>query len=304
MERQLKYYSITRFIIFLIFLFSCRKDINISLLRKPQLVLHGYVAVGEPFTVTISRPTDPAIPDSLLPLKNAWVTLNENGVFKDSLLFNAQQKKYVSRSAKAEYGKTYTILAGAHGYPAAEAVATAPEPVPTVAIEHKVKSRITDYGEFLDDVTFSIQDPAGVNNYYIAALYPSDHFYPRLFCVYSTDPVIDRPNAEVLPSSINICINAKGILFNDQSFNGSLKKITISAWPKALETIKDSTGVYKPYLKKYTISKDFYKYFKHISSQDFELGIPYSYIPAIDIGNVTNGYGLFTIYSVTTDSLP
>lgn len=304
MTRQIKYYSISGSLIILMLLFSCRKDIHLVMPGKPQLVLHGYVGVGELFTVTIARPVDPVLPDSLRHLNSAWVTLYDNGVFKDSLLFDAQQKKYLSRSAKAEYDKTYTIRAGAHGYPTAEAVAIAPQPVPTVAIDHTIKARISDYGEFLDDVTFSIQDPAGINNYYIAALYPNA-FIPSLICVYSTDPVIDRPNADVLPSSINICLNAKGILFNDQSFNGSLKQVTISAWPKALETIKDDSGVvHKPYLKRYTISKEFYTYFKHISSQDFELGIPYSNIPATDIGNVTNGYGLFTIFSVTTDSLP
>jgi hypothetical protein len=305
MTRQLTYYGKPGSLIILMCLFSCTRVIDISLPRTPHLVLHGYVAVGEPFTVTIARPVDPVIHDTLLYMNNAWVTLYENGVFKDSLLFNAPQKKYISRSAKAEYGKNYTIRAGADGYPIAEAMATAPQPVPTVAIGHKTNARLSDYGELLDDVEFSIQDPGDVKNYYIAALYPSNHFSSTLICVYSTDPAIDRPQADALPAGINICINAKGFLFNDQSFNGSLKQITVSAWPKALESITDDSGfVHKPYLKRYTISQEFYKYFKYISSQDVELGIPYFNVPAVDIGNVTNGYGLFTIYSATTDSLP
>ena len=305
MTRQLRYYSKPGSLVFLMCLFSCTKVIDISLPRTPKLVLHGYVAVGEPFTVTIARPIDPVIPDTLLYLSSAWVTLYENGVFKDSLLFNAQQKKYISRSAKAVHGSYYTIRAGADGYPVAEAMATAPQPVPTVAIGHTKNARLSDYGELLDDVQFSFQDPGGVKNYYIAALYPSNHFSSSLICVYSTEPAIDRPQTDVLPSGVNICMNAKGILFNDQSFNGSLKQITISAWPKALESITDDSGfVHKPYLKRYTISQEFYKYFKYMSSQDYELGVPFMNVPAVDIGNVTNGYGLFTIFSVTTDSLP
>lgn len=305
MTRQISYYGKPGSLIFLMCLFSCTRVIDISLPRTPQLVLHGYVAVGEPFTVTIARPDDPDIPDSLLYMSSAWVTLYENGVFKDSLLFNAQQKKYISRSAIAEYGKSYTVQAGADDYTVAEATATAPQPVSTVAVIHKINARMSDYGEWLDDVQFSFQDPAEVKNYYIAALYPSNYFTSSLICVYSTDAAIDRPQTEVLPSAINVCMNAKGFLFNDQSFNGSLKQITISAWPKALESITDDSGfVHRPYLKRYTISQEFYEYFKYISSQDYEFGIPYFNIPAVDIGNVTNGYGLFTIFSANTDSLP
>lgn len=287
------------------FLFACTKTIDIASPHVPLLVIHGYEPVGERFTLTVARTAEEQIPDSQLYIKNAWVALYENDSFLDSLLYSPQQKKYIARQAIAEYGKVYKIKAGAPGYPVAEAVASAPDPVATVSISHTKNARLDETGRFLDDVQFSIQDPAGAKNYYLAALYPSNYFRSSLLCVYSTDAAIDRPQADVLPSNEHVCIDAKNILFNDQSFNGSLKTITISAWPQALESIRDdSGGIHKPYLKRSTVSEAFYKYIKYISSQDVEVGIPYFNVPATKIGNVTNGYGLFTIYSVTTDSLP
>jgi len=292
-------------LLLMICVFSCKKTIDIASPHVPQLVIHGYVPVGERFTLTVAKTISEQIPDSLLPVKNAWVALYENDNFIDSLLYSPQQKKYIARQAIAAYGKTYTIKAGAPGFPVAEATASAPDPVPTVSISHTKKARLDESGQFLDDVQFSIQDPAGVKNYYLAALYPSDYFTSSLLCVYSTDAAIDRPQADVLPSNENVCIDAKSILFNDQSFNGNLKKITISAWPAALESIRDNSGgMHKPYLKRSTVSEAFYKYIKYINSEDIEVGLPYFNVPATKIGNVTNGYGLFTIYSETTDSLP
>lgn len=285
-------------------LFSCTKTIDISSPHVPQLVIHGYIAVGDRFNITVGRTAEKTELDSQY-IKNAWVVLYENDVFLDSLLFNPQQKKYIAKQAIAAPGKTYTIKAGAPGYPVAEAVASAPDPVPTVSIAHIKNARLDEVGRFLDDVQFSMQDPAGVKNYYLAALYPSTHFTSTLLCVYSTDAAIDRPQADVLPSNENVCIDAKSILFNDQSFNGSLKKITISAWPKALESIRDNSGgIHKPYLKRYVVSEVCYKYIKYINSQDGEISLPYFNVPPNHIGNVTNGYGLFTVFSATTDSLP
>lgn len=305
MAKQIKYYSKWGLLIFLMCPFSCTKDIEIKLPSTPQLVLHSYMPVGESFSVIITRPSELNSTNEQQYVNNAWVLLYENGVFKDSLRFNAQQKKYTAPTDTVEYGKTYTIRAGADGYLTAEATATAPQPVPTVAFDHKKNARLSSAGEFLDDVSFSIQDRGDEKNYYIAALYPNNRFNGGLRCVYSIDPVIDRPQPDVLPINVNDCIRATDILFNDQSFNGSLKQITISAWPRELESVTDASGfVHKPYLKRYTISQDFYKYYKYIKSQDYELDLPYTNVPALDIGNVTNGYGLFTIFWVTTDSLP
>jgi hypothetical protein len=305
MAKRSTYFGKCGPLILLMCFFSCKKVIDLKLNRSPRLALHGYVAIGETFSATISISGDPANADNMLPLKTALVALYENGTFKDSLLYNPQQKKHVSRWAIAEYGKTYTIRAAADGYPSVEATDAAPAPVPTIAIAHKKNARLTDDGDFLDDVQFTIQDPGAVKNYYLTALYPSPHFPGSMPCVYSTDPVIDRPQSDVLPLNANSCINAKGFIFNDQSFNGSAKQITISARPEILRSFTDSSGfVHKPYLKRHTINEEFYTYYKHIMGKDFETGIPNSNVPATSIGNVTNGYGLFTIYSVTTDSLP
>ncbi|WP_205510167.1 DUF4249 family protein [Longitalea arenae] len=289
----------------LILLFSCSRTIDIALPHTQKLVIHGYIAVGDRFMVSIDRTVNTQMPDTQRYIKNAWVALYANDVFIDSLLFYPQEKKYISRQASAEPGKTYTIKAGAPGYPTAEATAAATAPVPTLSVSHIKNARLDDVGQFLDDVQFSFQDPAGVSNYYLTSLHASTHAGINLLCVYAADPAIDRKQADLLPTGEGKCIEPKLILFNDRSFDGTTKTITLSAWPRALETIRDDSGVvHKPYLKRYAISEVCYKYLKNISSQDYELGFPSLKVPATGIGNVNNGYGLFTIFSVITDSLP
>lgn len=290
-------------LLLLICLFSCSRMMEIELPQNQKLVVHGYVAVGEKFSVTIARTVNNQSDDTLRHIKNAWVALYENDIFIDSLLFNPLEKKYIARQAIAEYGKIYSIKAGAPAYPTIEATATAPAAVPTISLSHIKNARLDDNGGYLDDVQFSFQDPAGTMNYYVAALYASKYGI-RLLCAYSADPAIDRQMADLLPTGEGKCINPRVILFNDKSFNGSLKKITLSAWPKGMETVMSSGEQHKPYLKRYAISETCYKYLKNIQSQDFELGLPNISVQATNVGNITNGYGLFTLYSETTDSIP
>jgi hypothetical protein len=288
----------------LIFLLSCSRRIDIKSPHTQKLVVHGYVAVGDRFSLTIARTVNNQSDDTLRHIKNAWAALYENGIFIDSLLYDPLEKKYIARQAIAEYGKIYSIKAGAPSYPTIEATAAAPAAVPTVSLLHIKNARLDDGGDYLDDVQFSFHDPAGTTNYYVAALYASKYGI-RLLCAYSADPVIDRQMSDLLPTGEGKCLNPRVILFNDKSFNGSLKKITLSAWPKGMETVTlDSGEVHKPYLKRYAISEACYTYLRNIQSQDFEVGLPSISVPATQVGNITNGYGLFTLFSVSTDSIP
>ena len=60
--------------------------------------------------------------------------------------------------------------------------------------------------------------------------------------------------------------------------------------------------IYRPSLKKYTISQEFFQYINDAITlgvlKDNPFSRPYT-IP----GNVKNGYGLFTVYSAVTDTI-
>lgn len=150
-------------VVICILLACCRKPLDLALpVHEPRLVLHGYVSVGELFEVAIGKSIKPAeeINSNMTWVDNAWVVLYENGVALDSLHYDAQAKRYRSQWVRAIAGKTYTIKAGADGFPIVEATATASLPVNTISTKHEKQIRTTYYGEKMDDIKSSFQDPA------------------------------------------------------------------------------------------------------------------------------------------------
>jgi len=291
----------------MLFASSCvrRADIEFPP-HTPLLVLHSYTAVGEPFRASLGKTVESTVvvPGSATLITDGWILLYEDGAFKDSLRYDPVLELYQT-PVKAESGKTYRLVAGHPDFPEVESVASAPLGVPTLNVQHIKNARTNADGIALNDVKFSFSDPPLENNFYLAALFPG---YPgnSIGCVYTYDPSVERYTEGLLPFDQSNCIDGKEILFTDKSFNGKLKEITISATYFDLQTYVDPiTGKeHKPYLKRYNITESFYKYFKHTSILDFNAGAPTLSDPIIIKGNVQNGYGLFTVYTAATDSLP
>jgi hypothetical protein len=125
-----------------------------------------------------------------------------------------------------------------------------------------------------------------------------------LQCVYSNDPAIERIAADNLPFDETNCIPHDAILFSDKSFNGTTRQFIISAESRSLESGVDQQGnLARPYLKRYSISEDYYQYLKLTLSMYSGGDLPSLNNPVAVKGNVKNGYGLFAVYSVTVDSL-
>jgi hypothetical protein len=123
-------------------------------------------------------------------------------------------------------------------------------------------------------------------------------------CAYTYDPVIEKYTASMLPFDQNSCINSDQIIFTDKIFNGAVKEIVLSAGNSEMKAYTDPSGIiYKPYLKRYNVSKEHYVYFKNALAADANT-VPTFSNPVSVKGNVKNGYGLFSIYLVTTDSIP
>jgi len=271
---------------------------------EPRLVLHGYVEVGDTFKVALGKTLklDALAPAQKTFVTDGWVLLYENNVFVDSLKYNATESRYVSSRIIAASGKTYSVKAGAPGFPAVEATTAAPFPVPTVSLSHTKYTRRTAGGTVLDDVKFSFNDPAGENNFYLAALYSIN----GSSCVYTYDPAIEKFAVDLVPFDQGNCIDNDQILFTDRTFNGTLKEMIVSTYSASLEPFTDpSTGkVYYSYFKRYHITEEYYRYFKTAVNQDdiFEEG-PILTDPRTAKGNVRNGYGLFTVFAGVTDTI-
>lgn len=283
----------------------CTKPGNVTLPPyEPLLVLHGYVSVGDTFKVALGKTMklDAIVPEQDITVSNGWVLLYENNVFADSLKYNAIELRYVSSRVIAAPGKTYSVKAGAPGFPNVEATTVAPLPVPTVSLSHIKNTRRTASGMMLDDVKFGFNDPAGENNFYLTAVYGTG----GSSCVFTYDPSVEKYTVNLVPFEQGSCIDNEQILFTDKIFNGTLKEMTLSTYSNTLEPFTDpSTGrVFRAYMKRYHITEEYYRYFKTAINQEeiFEEG-PILTEPRMAKGNVRNGYGLFTVFAAATDTI-
>jgi hypothetical protein len=284
----------------------CEKPKNIKLPElQPKLVLHGYIGTGDPFQVAIGKTTlneGIIADDSTLLIKNAIVILYENGVMKDTLDFNSSNKRYES-NILATAGMTYRVTAQAPGFTMVEASATAPSFVPTNSVVRVRSARFDNLGNPQDDITFSFTDPPAEKNYYLSELNNFNYGpVPNSFCVYTYDPSVEKHQGNLDPFQNANCIGNREFIFTDRLFDGATKELTMSAGSNDLQNATVGNRIYRPYLKKYTISPEFFQYINDAITLDALKDNPFSQ-PYTIPGNVKNGYGLFTVYSAVVDTL-
>ncbi len=285
---------------------GCEQDRTINLPpHQPRLVLHGYMETGDSVKVTVGRTFSvnvSTVSDSTY-VKNALVILYVNDVVSDTLSYQASSRKYTSSRVKAVPGKIYKVIVKAPGFETVEAVTPSPFPVNALSVAHIRNTRVSVAGTALDDIIFRFSDPAAENNFYLAEL-RGGYMHQNYFCVYSYDPVIENYQADVDPFEVNSCIDNDEILYGDQAFNGSTREIILSAGSGNLEIFTDQTTgkIYKPFLKRYTITENYYRYIKSMASLNLTYDNPFAQ-PVSVKGNVKNGYGIFTILAPATDTL-
>jgi hypothetical protein len=287
----------------LVVMLACTRDAEIVIPpQQPALVVHGYIEVGDSFHISLGKTMGMKESLNTIPVvENGWMLIYENNVFADSLKFEATSGNYVSGFI-AKQGMVYKLIAGAPGFANIEASSSSPLPASTASLNHILNSRSSSGGTILDDIKFSFNDPASQDNFYITALYTASS---SPVCAYTHDPVIEKYTASFLPFDQGSCISSDQILFNDKTFNGAAKEITISAGNEEMKSYTDPTTgmVFKPFLKRYNVSKDHYTYFKNCLAADAN-SVPTFSNPVSVKGNIKNGYGLFSVFQLTTDSIP
>jgi hypothetical protein len=282
-------------------LLSCERDVTIELKpHTPSLVVHAYVETGNSFEIAVGKTTSNNIISSINDnyVENATAILYEDGVEIDTMEYDASIQRYTSADT-AYPGKTYKIVVQALGYKTVEATTTAPSVVNTTIVSYIKDARVDEDGNTLNDITFRFADPSGKDYYFVEL----NNFFNNSFCVYSYDPSIEEFQGDIDPFEANSCIDNDEIIITDRTFGGNTKEITLSASSFGMFEFDDGSGnLIRPYLKKYHITEEFYKYIKDGISVDIVGNNPFVE-PHITGGNVRNGYGLFTVYSMTTDTL-
>jgi len=290
----------------LIYFTSCTRTADVQLpAHKPQLVLHSYMNAGDTFLASLGRtvPANVFMMGEETLIENGHVALFENGQFRDSLIFDPITKLYKAKEAVAQAGTLYRLVAAADGFETVEAEARSPQPVSTIKVEHIPFARNDANGISLDDVKFSFQDEAGERNFYISKFFSPTSFYGG--CVYTYDPAVEQYTEGLLPFEQSNCIDSRELLYTDKSFNGKKKEITISSFSTDFAEFFDPvTGNrLRPFLKRFNISEQHYKYFKQTKILSINANSPILADPIMVRGNVKGGYGLFTVYTSVTDSI-
>lgn len=304
--KKTNYSLIVGFIFLVVASAGCETERFVNLPEHtPRLVVHGYVETGEPFSIAVGRSFRADIVTTLdtTMIRNATVILFENGVFRDTLDYNIVQQRYLSNSVMAVPGNTYRLTVSAPGFESVESTVTAPFPIPTAELHYIRGTRTSLDGTLMDDVVFRFNDPPGQENYYLARIETSGNITSN-FCVYSYDPVVERYQSDVNPFEANNCIDNDAIQFADRFFNGQSKEISLSASSSTLSPNTDPVAnrVYRPYLTRYSVSKEFYQYVKSEIRLDLSSSDPFAQPVSIK-GNITNGYGMFAILAGVTDTL-
>ncbi|MCX6318153.1 MAG: DUF4249 domain-containing protein [Bacteroidetes bacterium] len=288
--------------------FSCEQDVNLTLPpHTPRLVIHGYAEAGKLFSIAVGKTfaANVLLPINDTYLKDAIVTLYENNTLREVLVYDTASRRYVTVSAVPHPGNTYRITVAAPGFEMAEAVATTPSLVPTSAVQYLRNTRTDERGNLLSDVLFRFNDPAGQTNHYLTEINRGNPYSASsAFCLYTYDPSVEKYQASLNPFEAGNCILSTQVLYMDRSFNGSSKQIVLSGQEESIREYTDpATGIiYRPYLKRYMVSEEYYRYIKNGIITGGIGGDPFSQ-PVSTYTNVKNGYGLFTIYSSVTDTL-
>jgi hypothetical protein len=301
-----------------ILFFGCTKNLNIDIPEhKPRLVLGFIQETGKNLSAQVSKsrgilaPRNPGNPNDGYRVTDAQVLVYENNILFDTLKYNTNDNAYTTRTNKKFLpGRDYRVTAIASSFNMAEGSAKAPLPIPVSGITRIRNARTNSDGQLLDDLVVNFSDPANERNYYMIRMYTPFFFgggggptYNQTSCIYSNDIDIDKLDASGNPFSADNCLYGD-ILIKDDNFNGRQKQLKISVSPNNLQNAIDiTTGrVYRPLFELLQITESHYKYLRSLQAYDNTVDNPFAE-PALVYSNITNGYGVFGIYTSVKDSI-
>ena len=297
------------FLIIIIVLSSCEKDVTIKLPQKdPKLVVNGLLAKDSIIAVSVGRSRSVLDPvnnwgsstaEAYL-LKNATAIIYENGSLLDTLVFDSSQYRYISPNNKTvKTGNSYSIKVNAPGYAQAEAATSVPSQSMIEEVIRTKNARTNSDGEQQDEVIVKLNDPAETNFYlvqFFRPTYGSGSANP-IYCVSTTDKDIEPIGDNADPFSTENCYDGNSLLMKDVNFNGKIKQLRFYINSYELQEIMDPSGqVLKPFVKVLRITEDYFKFVKSYHVYFNSADNPFAE-PANVYTNVKNGYGVFSVFT-------
>ncbi len=296
------------FLLLAVGFWSCRKYLEYEGEdAKPRLVLNGVLSPDSLFSVRLSNSLGYVDNGSLDPVMNGKVAVfNGTGLFIDSL-YHAGMGLYQSTST-AQVNAAYEVRAAAGSFAPVSAVDYIPSPVPVAGWDTNIIS-VTEF-DFTSDrleVRYAINDPAGIENFYVIEIWETQRFYVSAdydpntgMTVYDTI-FLNPPNAymidfttsdQILLSEVENGLDetlyySRSLAYRDVLFDGRSQSFRILVDSYYGTSI--GTGLE---LRLKSCSEAYYKYQRSLENYLYTEGDPFAQ-PVQVYNNIQNGLGIW-----------
>ena len=309
--------TISAFFLALLTLFSCEKDLEISVpTSPPQLVVNSVFSQDSLWRIEVSTSASPGQNLSIRSLKHPEIQLTEDGnLIKDLVVDSSFASPgffgdrvtdvsiYFQRTmtSRPQPGHSYSIEVSYPGFRTVSAVASVPMPV---LINRKTnlqsQSLIVVEGKQMRRFQFSILDSPDSRYYGIEVFKTeNDGTNPQRIQFYSADQVFAEniqfdEDARVTQDG-RFYDPSRAVFFSDETFSGKERNFSIY-----LDADLDpSTPIY---VRALTLSDELYHFVVAYQRQQQNSGNPFAE-PTQVYTNILNGYGIFAGYSVSETAL-
>jgi hypothetical protein len=269
---------------------SCETIVKVDIPEhKPSIVVNSVIDPSEKFQIHLSKSLGSLDSAPLSNIDNAEVEVYENDVFIEKLTFE-QYGYYSSSNISAKLGRNYKIIAKAAPYDQVSAEARIPQPVSIEGIAIKDSAFVDSNMGVKSSLTFTINDPGAIKNYYMLELFQTDSINSFLSPTYLSprDPALESEDY------------SEQFLFSDAHFDGKPYRLEMEFYNYYSDGTWDPiTGEFIPFEgKRYyvmefsTISRAYYLYKTSSNKQMMNSYNPFSE-PVQVFSNINNGYGIF-----------
>ncbi len=283
---------------------TCERTVDLGLEDPdPRIAIIGTFAEGGPLKVEVTKTRSVlANATTEYPL-NAVVRLYDDGRLVEQLALSPPEEGatpfYQTKQFSPQTGREYRLEVRVPGFPAAEAVSTAPEIVKLDQFE----AFITQSVENQENKT--IQYEYALNaGFWDPASNRQKNFYHLLFFLQLEktsgilgDTAVQEFRSIVLGSNINtnyqIAHYEGGVLLEDTPFEGKFKSLQ---FPVTLELPKELGTPTAVVASLRSVPEEYYRFYSAVNRQRVNPDLPFAE-PVILFTNIRNGVGVFAGFS-------
>lgn len=286
---------------------TCERDLDLDVERSPKLVVNSNFGAGQLMRVSVSQSQNILDTGNEASIANAKIDLFEGTTHLETLArfipaSDTTAFYYGTLNTRPRAGQCYTISVVVPGFEDALATSCIPQPVPIQSLARSgLMIRENAEGrEFSYDIKLTFQDPPEERNYYHLNLFQQVGRYihdgsdnqlivQQLFRAIAFSPATSTNDLQAYPGG--------GILIQDDPLLGSYTfRVNTKIDP-------DFEILGKLYAELRSVSEEYYLFHKSLARQSASAGQGTLSNPVMVYNNIQNGFGVFSGYISTYDSL-